>query len=98
MLDLTAENAHRRSSPRRSVASFEPVSLPQVSYTFHVRPAGFEHVPNAGALELEAWVPDEDCWPKKRDLKTFKEWFAPDVLEIVFDLADDALEALEIEE
>ena len=49
-------------------------------------------------VELAAWVTDEDCWPKKRDLKAFKEWFAPDVLELVFDLTDNKLVALPVEE
>ena len=25
--------------------------------------------------ELEGWYTDESLWPKKRDLKLFREWF-----------------------
>ena len=39
--------------------------------------------------ELNSWITDESAWPKKRDLKTFKEWFHVDFHSIVFDLSDE---------
>lgn len=43
---------------------------------------------NYGALfksELEGWYTDESLWPKKRDLKTFKEWFEVECHSVVLD-------------
>jgi len=39
--------------------------------------------------ELNSWITDESVWPKKRDLKTFKEWFHVDFHSVVFDLSDE---------
>jgi hypothetical protein len=39
--------------------------------------------------ELNGWITDESAWPKKRDLKTFKEWFHVDFHSVVFDLSDE---------
>ena len=35
--------------------------------------------------ELEGWYTDERLWPKKRDLKTFKEWFEVECHSLVLD-------------
>lgn len=43
---------------------------------------------NHGVLfesELEGWYTDESLWPKKRDLKTFKEWFEVECHSVVLD-------------
>ncbi len=39
--------------------------------------------------ELFGWVTDESAWPKKRDLKTFKQWFQVEFLTMVLDLSDE---------
>jgi hypothetical protein len=44
----------------------------------------FEH-------ELEAWMTDEDTWPLKRDIHTFRDWFDIDICIMVFNLASDPL-------
>lgn len=38
--------------------------------------------------ELYHWFTDEESWPKKRDMKTFKEWFGVEFHGIVYDLSD----------
>ena len=38
--------------------------------------------------ELWGWHTDESAWPKKRDLKTFREWFAIELHSVVEDLCD----------
>ena len=35
--------------------------------------------------ELEGWYTDESLWPKKRDLKTFNEWFEVECHSVVLD-------------
>ena len=45
----------------------------------------FEH-------ELSGWWANPDDWPKRRDLKTFKEWFDIEFHSIVEDLVDLPLE------
>jgi hypothetical protein len=43
---------------------------------------------NHGVLfesEFEGWYTDESLWPKKRDLKTFKEWFEVECHSVVLD-------------
>jgi hypothetical protein len=35
--------------------------------------------------ELEGWYTDESLWPKKRNLKTFKEWFEVECHSVVLD-------------
>jgi hypothetical protein len=35
--------------------------------------------------ELEGWYSDEALWPKKRDFKTFSEWFAVECHSLVLD-------------
>jgi hypothetical protein len=39
--------------------------------------------------ELNGWIADESMWPKKRDLKTFKQWFRVDFHSMVLDLSDE---------
>jgi hypothetical protein len=39
--------------------------------------------------ELNGWLIDKSTWPKKRDLKTFREWFHVNFHSIVFDLRDE---------
>jgi hypothetical protein len=39
--------------------------------------------------ELNGWLIDKSAWPKKRDLKTFKEWFHVDFHSMVLDLSDE---------
>ena len=39
--------------------------------------------------ELFGWFTDESAWPKKRDLKTFKQWFQVDFHSMVLDLSDE---------
>ena len=38
---------------------------------------------------LAEWYTDEPCWPKKRTLKMFKEWFEIQYHSMVWDLAPD---------
>lgn len=40
-------------------------------------------------LELNNWITDESAWPKKRDMKTFKQWFHVEFHSMVFDLCDE---------
>jgi len=35
--------------------------------------------------ELEGWYTDENLWPKKRDYKTFKEWFEMECHSVIMD-------------
>ena len=35
--------------------------------------------------ELDGWYTDEALWPKKRDLKTFNEWFAVECHSLILD-------------
>jgi hypothetical protein len=35
--------------------------------------------------ELEGWYTDEALWPKKRDYKTFKEWFEVECHSVIMD-------------
>ncbi|MFO7761007.1 MAG: hypothetical protein R6V20_05285 [Desulfobia sp.] len=37
--------------------------------------------------ELEAWMLDADCWPKKLTYQMFKQWFSITVTDTVIDLA-----------
>jgi len=32
-----------------------------------------------------------ECWPEKRDLRTFRKWFQVELVEMVFDTAKDPL-------
>ncbi len=41
--------------------------------------------------QLDGWWRDQDAWPQKRDLKTFKEWFDVDFHCMVFDLVEKPL-------
>ena len=36
-------------------------------------------------LELDSWHRDEQGWPKKRDLKTFRKWFDVEIYSMVID-------------
>ena len=36
-------------------------------------------------LELDSWHRDENWWPKKRDLKTFRKWFDVEIHSTVMD-------------
>src|SRR6266705_6844369 len=45
----------------------------------------FEH-------ELRAWMTTEHTWPRKRDLRTFLEWFDVDICTMVIDLSSAELE------
>ncbi len=38
--------------------------------------------------ELAGWTTDESCWPKRRDLATFREWFEIEPHSLVFELGD----------
>jgi hypothetical protein len=42
--------------------------------------------------ELEGWYTDESLWPKKRDKKTFKEWFTVECHSEIIDTIQDPLE------
>ena len=37
---------------------------------------------------LFGWVMDQELWPKKRDLKMFKQWFDVEFHSLVFDLCE----------
>jgi hypothetical protein len=39
--------------------------------------------------ELNSWFTDESLWPKKRDLKTFRQWFQVDFHDMVVDLSEE---------
>ncbi len=41
--------------------------------------------------QLDGWWRDQDAWPSKRNLKTFKEWFDVDFYCTVFDLVEKPL-------
>jgi hypothetical protein len=40
-------------------------------------------------MELASWCTDEGCWPKKRTLKMFWEWFDVELHSTVIDTADE---------
>jgi hypothetical protein len=42
--------------------------------------------------ELEGWYTDERLWPKKRNLKTFYEWFKVDCHSVIVDTVDLPIE------
>lgn len=42
--------------------------------------------------ELEAWFTDEECWPRDRSLKRFKEWFEIEHLNLVEDVGRGPIE------
>lgn len=42
--------------------------------------------------ELESWYTDENLWPKKRDRKTFNEWFDVEYHTIIIDIAEGPIE------
>jgi hypothetical protein len=42
--------------------------------------------------ELEGWYTDETLWPKKRDLKTFHEWFDVECHTVIIDTVDDPIQ------
>ena len=42
--------------------------------------------------ELEGWYADETLWPKKRDLKTFQEWFDVECHTVIIDTVDDPIQ------
>jgi hypothetical protein len=42
--------------------------------------------------ELEAWFTDEECWPRDRGLRRFKEWFEIEHLELVEDVGRGPIE------
>jgi hypothetical protein len=42
--------------------------------------------------ELEAWFPDEECWPRDRSIKRFKEWFEIEHVELVEDVGRGPIE------
>jgi hypothetical protein len=35
--------------------------------------------------ELEGWYTDPDLWPKKRDLRTFRQWFQVEAHSVIED-------------
>lgn len=41
--------------------------------------------------ELDGWHTDPSAWPKKRDFKTFQEWFSIELHSVVEDVVDDIL-------
>jgi len=47
-------------------------------------------------FQLSAWSEDESTWPSPRDLRTFKEWFRIDIHNVVVDVADSEIEAVEL--
>lgn len=42
--------------------------------------------------ELEDWYTDKSLWPKKRDRKTFDEWFAVEFHSVIIDTVNDLIE------
>jgi hypothetical protein len=42
--------------------------------------------------ELEAWFPDDECWPRDRSIKRFKEWFEIEHVELVEDVGRGPIE------
>ena len=42
--------------------------------------------------ELEGWYTDESIWPKKRNRKTFNEWFAVECHTVIIDTVGGPLE------
>lgn len=42
--------------------------------------------------ELAGWSMDQSTWPKRRDFKTFCEWFDVENHSVVLDLGDAAIE------
>jgi hypothetical protein len=48
--------------------------------------------------QLYAWWTDKAAWPKKRDLKTFLEWFEVEFHSMVLDLCDEPIGAVGAEE
>lgn len=48
--------------------------------------------------QLGGWWTDEAAWPQKRDLKMFLDWFEVEFHSLVFDLCDEPIRVIEIEE
>ena len=46
--------------------------------------------------ELEDWYTDESLWPKKRNRKTFDEWFSVECHTVIIDTVGDAIEDDEV--
>jgi hypothetical protein len=42
--------------------------------------------------QLNSWWTEKNEWPEKRDLETFKKWFAVEFHSVVLDLVDAPLE------
>ena len=47
-------------------------------------------------FQLSSWTDDESSWPATRDVRTFREWFRIDVLNVVVDVGDDEIEGEEL--
>ena len=45
--------------------------------------------------QLAGWWTDEADWPKKRDLKMFRDWFEVEFHSLVFDLGDEPIRIIE---
>jgi len=81
-LKLTLEK-HREDSPAFLIPEVESKEDEDRVLKKHFR-AIFEY-------ELFGWTTDEDAWPKKRNLETFKKWFEVDFHGIAIDLSDKQL-------
>ena len=46
--------------------------------------------------ELQCWYADENLWPKKRDLKLFREWFDIDYHTVIEDTVGLSIEEGEV--
>ena len=52
--------------------------------------------PDLFAEELWDWCTEEDWWPERRDLRTFRKWFDVEVHSVVADLLPDDIEKEEM--
>jgi hypothetical protein len=47
-------------------------------------------------FQLSSWTDDESSWPATRDVRTFREWFRIEVLNVVVDVGEDEIEGEEL--
>jgi len=80
---LPGEGPSARGDPDRTVYLVPAIETPEEAKRVieAVAPEIFEQ-------ELYAWHTDEADWPKKRDYKTFLEWFEVEFDSMVMDLCD----------
>jgi len=80
-----------RPEPEHTICLVE-----ELSHDLNPRPALRKYCTAIFEQELAGWHRDPNDWPPKRDLDTFKEWFAVELHSLVVDLANIPLELEEL--